>query len=252
VERGSAGLRERVGSAHARLSSANLVRNADEALQVLPARNEDGDQSEQYGNHDEDSECSHCVLPCITESCHVDEQRLSIGRRADRLLDRGALEFGDPPARLAPDQRLANGIGFLQVLSEHRLEVYLRYPSLNKPAIEHDEGPGSFGSLLCTPCADRSARVQACAGFTSAPPTVRGSRWQAQGITYLADEGIAQLGPLEDGIVDWARRVDECGRRHDCTALTPEREAALNSGLTRGSVVREGGFEPGATHARPA
>jgi hypothetical protein len=50
-----------------------------------------------------------------------------------------------------------------------------------------------------------SAGVQACAGFTCAPPAVRGSPpWQAQGITYLADEGISQLGPLEDGIVDRA------------------------------------------------
>jgi hypothetical protein len=74
-------------------------------LGVLPARNHDGDHREQHGNHDEDKKCSLGVVPCITEPCRLIDQRLRVGRRADRLLDLGSLAPGDPPARLAPNKR---------------------------------------------------------------------------------------------------------------------------------------------------
>ena len=52
----------------------------------------------------------------------------------------------DPPARLAPNRRLANRIAFSHVLnSAHRLQVYLGHPRLNAPAIEHVRRSGSQG-----------------------------------------------------------------------------------------------------------
>jgi hypothetical protein len=110
-------------------------------MKALPARYHDRDHREQHGNHDEDKKRSLGVVTRITEPCQLVDQRLRVSRRADRLLDLGSLAPGDPPARLASHSRSANRLRSFHVLrSEHRLQVYLRHPRLNVPAIEHDEG----------------------------------------------------------------------------------------------------------------
>ena len=77
-------------------------------LEALPAHNHDGDNCEQHGNHDEDQKRSPGVIPRITEPCQLVDQRLRVGRRADRLPNFGSLAPGDLSARLALNSRSAN------------------------------------------------------------------------------------------------------------------------------------------------
>jgi hypothetical protein len=74
---------------------------------ALAAHNHDGDCREQYGNHDEDKKRSLGVVTRITEPCQLNDQRLRVGRRADRLPNFGSLAPGDPSARLASNSRAA-------------------------------------------------------------------------------------------------------------------------------------------------